>query len=195
MNKKLLRNQVRHSLQEMDSEQFKLSSLHIKRKLFKEPSVLEGKTIAITISNKQEVDTKEIIESLWILKKKVVVPKCNPVDRSMNFYEIENFNQLENVYMDLLEPNPECTKLVPSENIDCIIVPGIVFDIKGYRIGYGGGYYDRYLSQFKGILISLAFNIQIRKNVPVEDFDIPVDLILTETDRIDCMKNRRGFNR
>ncbi|MFC7684716.1 5-formyltetrahydrofolate cyclo-ligase [Ureibacillus sp. GCM10028918] len=194
MNKKLLRNQVRHSLQKIDSEQFNLSSLHIKETLLKEPSFIEGKTIAITISNKQEVDTKEIIESLWKLKKKVVVPKCNTIDRSMNFYEIENFNQLENVYMDLLEPIPECTHLVPAEKIDCIIVPGIVFDIKGYRIGYGGGYYDRYLTQFRGMLISLAFSIQIRENVPVEDFDIPVDLIITETRRIDCVKNRKESN-
>lgn len=178
----------------MDPEQFKVSSLHIKEHLFKEPSFMEGKTIAITISNKQEVDTKEIIESLWNHKKKVVVPKCNSVDRSMNFYEINNFNQLENVYMDLLEPNPKCTHLVSPDHIDCIIVPGIVFDKKGYRIGYGGGYYDRYLTQFKGMLISLAFNIQIRNSVPVEEFDIPVDLILTETDRIDCMKNRREFD-
>lgn len=175
----------------MDPEQFKVSSLHIKENLFKEPSFMEGKTIAITISNKQEVDTKEIIESLWNHKKKVVVPKCNSADRSMNFYEINNFNQLENVYMDLLEPKPGCTHLVSPDHIDCIIVPGIVFDKKGYRIGYGGGYYDRYLTQFKGMLISLAFNIQIRNSVPVEEFDIPVDLILTETDRIDCMKNRR----
>ncbi|WP_258517057.1 5-formyltetrahydrofolate cyclo-ligase [Ureibacillus sinduriensis] len=178
----------------MAPQQFKLSSLHIKENLLKEPSLMEGKTIAITISNKQEVDTKEIIESLWHLKKKVVVPKCNSVDRSMEFYEINHFNQLENVYMDLLEPNPQCTELVPREHVDCIIVPGIVFDKKGYRIGYGGGYYDRYLAQFKGMRISLAFNIQIRNSVPVEEFDIPVDLIITETDRIDCMKNRREFD-
>ncbi|MDN4493305.1 5-formyltetrahydrofolate cyclo-ligase [Ureibacillus aquaedulcis] len=193
MDKKRLRNQVRHSLQEMNSEQFMLSSLHIKENFFKEPSILEGKTIAITISNKQEVDTKEIIEMLWTLNKRVVVPKCNPNDRSMNFYEIENFNQLENVYMDLQEPIPEITRLVPSENIDCIIVPGIVFDVNGYRIGYGGGYYDRYLTHFNGMLISLAFNIQVKEKVPSENYDIPVDLILTETDRIDCLENRKEF--
>lgn len=193
MDKKLLRNQVRHSLQEIDSEQFKLSSLHIKENLFREPSIIKGKTIAITIANKREVDTREIIETLWELKKKVVVPKCNPMNRSMNFYEIENFTQLENVYMDLQEPKPECTKLVPREKIDCIIVPGIVFDKKGYRIGYGGGYYDRYLAQYKGMLISLAFNIQVTESVPVESYDIPVDLLITETERIDCAENRKEF--
>ena len=175
----------------MDAQQFGLSSLHIKENLFREPSIIKGKTIAITISNKQEVDTIEIIRTLWDLKKKVVVPKCNPKDRSMEFYEIKNFNQLENVYMDLQEPKPECTQLVPRENIDSIIVPGIVFDKKGYRIGYGGGYYDRYLTQFDGMLISVAFNIQLRESVPKESFDIPVDVIITESGRIDCSKNRK----
>ena len=194
MDKKLLRNQVRHSLQEMDAGQFGLSSLKIKKRLFREPSIIKGKTIAITISNKQEVDTKKIIETLWQLEKKVVVPKCNSKDRSMKFYEIENFNQLENVYMDLQEPKPECTRLVPSEIIDCIIVPGIVFDRKGYRIGYGGGYYDRYLTQYRGMLISLAFSLQVTEDVPNESFDIPVDLIITEIERIDCMQNRKESN-
>ncbi|MCM3389942.1 5-formyltetrahydrofolate cyclo-ligase [Ureibacillus chungkukjangi] len=194
MDKKLLRTQVRHSLQKIDAEQFELSSLNIKKLLFREPSIIKGKTIAITISNKQEVDTKKIIESLWQLKKKVVVPKCNSKDRSMKFYEIEHFNQLENVYMDLQEPNPECTQLVHPEEIDCIIVPGIVFDKKGYRIGYGGGYYDRYLSRFDGMLISLAFNLQVIDDVPKESFDIPVDLLITETETIDCLQNRKELN-
>ncbi|HWK23986.1 MAG TPA: 5-formyltetrahydrofolate cyclo-ligase [Ureibacillus sp.] len=194
MDKKFIRNQVRQSLQKIDSEQYKLSSLLIKERLLREPSILKGNTIAITISNKREVDTKEIIESLWGLKKKVVVPKCEPVDRSMNFYEIENFHQLENVYMDLQEPKPESSQLVKASQIDCIIVPGIVFDNKGYRVGYGGGYYDRYLTQFNGIMISLAFDIQLVMDVPKENYDIPVDLILTETKRIDCAKNREESN-
>jgi len=194
LDKKFIRNQVRQSLQKIDSEQYKLSSLLIKERLLREPSILKGNTIAITISNKREVDTKEIIESLWGLKKKVVVPKCEPVDRSMNFYEIENFHQLENVYMDLQEPKPESSQLVKASQIDCIIVPGIVFDNKGYRVGYGGGYYDRYLTQFNGIMISLAFDIQLVMDVPKENYDIPVDLILTETKRIDCAKNREESN-
>ena len=191
MDKKLLRSQIRKALQTIDPEQFQLSSLHIKEKFFREPSIIEGNTIAITISNKQEIDTKEIIENLWKLKKKVVVPKCNPVDRTMNFYEIENFHQLENVYMDLQEPKPESTRLVHPESIDCIIVPGIVFDNKGYRIGYGGGYYDRYLTKVNGKSIALAFNTQITENVPAESYDIPVDVIITETKRIDCTENRK----
>lgn len=194
MDKKILRNQIRQSLKELSDRQYTQSSIDIKHQLLSEPSIIEGNTIAITISKIPEVDTKEIIESLWDLNKKVVVPKCNPDNRSMHFYAIENFKQLEIVYMDLQEPKTDCTEFVSPEKIDCIIVPGIVFDYKGYRIGYGGGYYDRYLTDFKGIKISLAFDIQIVDHVPSEVFDIPVDLIITETDRIDCMKHRREYS-
>lgn len=191
LDKKELRKKVRQHLNEMSDELYYQSSLTIKKQLLKEPSIIEGNTIAITISNKPEVDTKEIIESLWLKNKKVVVPKCNPKNRSMDFYAIQHFQQLESVYMDLLEPIPEVTELVAAEEIDCIIVPGIVFDCYGNRIGYGGGYYDRYLTHFEGPLISLAFDIQLVESIPFEPHDLPIDLIFTESKRIDCANNRK----
>lgn len=191
LDKKELRKKVRQHLNEMSDELYYQSSLTIKKQLLKEPSIIEGNTIAITISNKPEVDTKEIIESLWLKNKKVVVPKCNPKNRSMDFYAIQHFQQLESVYMGLLEPIPEVTELVAAEEIDCIIVPGIVFDCYGNRIGYGGGYYDRYLTHFEGPLISLAFDIQLVESIPFEPHDLPIDLIFTESKRIDCANNRK----
>lgn len=191
LDKKELRKKVRQHLNEMSDELYYQSSLTIKKQLLKEPSIIEGNTIAITISNKPEVDTKEIIESLWLKNKKVVVPKCNPKNRSMDFYAIQHFQQLESVYMDLLEPIPEVTELVAAEEIDCIIVPGIVFDCYGNRIGYGGGYYDRYLTHFEGPLISLAFDIQLVESIPFEPHDLPIDLIFTESKQIDCANNRK----
>ncbi|RHW38505.1 5-formyltetrahydrofolate cyclo-ligase [Lysinibacillus yapensis] len=190
-HKKMLRTQIAQSLQELTIEQFQQSSRKIMDRLLGEPSIIEGNTIAITISNKREVDTIELIKQLWKLNKTVVVPKCHPKDRTMDFYKIENFDQLETVYMDLKEPKTDCTVLVSPDEIDCMVVPGIVFDKKGYRIGYGGGYYDRYLVRFNGKLISLAFSIQVVESVPVEPHDQPVDLILTETDRIECTLNRK----
>ena len=192
MNKSEWRRKIREQLDSMSNDLYMQSSLVIKEKLLKEPSIIEGNTIAITISNKREVDTIPIIESLWKAEKKVVVPKCNAQNRTMQFYKIENFNQLEIVYMDLREPIPELTELVTAEQIDCMIVPGIVFDKSGYRIGYGGGYYDRYLEHFKGQLISLAFHFQVVESIPKDSHDIPVNLIITNHDRIDCNIYRKG---
>lgn len=190
MNKKEMRKKVHHALHQIPIEQHRQLSLDIKKKLLSEPSILNSEIIAITISKHPEVDTYEIIEDLWRLGKKVAVPKCNPKLRTMDFYIITQFSQLETVYMDLKEPIPSETVHVCPKEIDVLIVPGIVYDKNGYRIGYGGGYYDRYLTQFHGTLISLAFELQMVKEVPKESHDIPVDIIITEKNRIDCMNHR-----
>ncbi len=81
----------------------------ITEKLFNEDVIQNAATVAVTLSNRPEVDTYLLIEKLWKSKKRVVVPKCNPKDRSMQFYEIQHFDQLETVYMNLREPIPEKT--------------------------------------------------------------------------------------
>lgn len=187
MDKKQLRQTIRHSLKKLTIDQYYQKSDFIRKRFLNEPYI-EGNTIALTISNYPEVDTIKIIEKLWSLGKRVAVPRCLPKTREMNFYIIDNFEQLETVYMDLKEPIPEKTELIPPDLIDVIVVPGIVYDENGYRVGYGGGYYDRYLQNYNGTLVSLAFNEQIVNLVPKESHDIPVQFIITETNRIDCMK-------
>ncbi|MEO4052390.1 5-formyltetrahydrofolate cyclo-ligase [Solibacillus sp. CAU 1738] len=191
MDKHTIRQQVRAVINNIPNEQYQERSFMMRKQLLKEPSIIEGKTIAVTISAFPEVDTIAIVEELWRLGKTVAVPKCHPKTREMSFYAIGNFNQLETVYMDLKEPITEKTKLIAKEDIDTIIVPGIVFDEKGYRIGYGGGYYDRYLQGYNGKLIAIAFKEQLVNHVPTETHDLPVHTIITETGRINCVANRK----
>lgn len=192
MDKQSLRNEIKNKLNNLSIDAFKDASMSIKNKLLQESSIMNSSTIAITISRKKEVDTKSIIQSLWDLGKTVAVPRCNPKDRTMDFYAITNFEQLETVYLDLQEPIREKTVYIDKHDIDVIIVPGVVFDKQGYRIGYGGGYYDRYLQNFNGTLISLAFSLQVMDQLPKENHDIPVHYIITEQNRIDCLENRKG---
>lgn len=192
MDKQTLRNKIRNDLANLPLEFYQVASLTIKNKLLQESSIINGNTIGITISRKREVDTKSIIQSLWDIGKNVAIPKCNPKDRTMDFYLIKNFSQLETVYLDLQEPILEKTVYIDKQDIDVIIVPGVVFDYKGYRIGYGGGYYDRYLKEFQGTTISLAFQMQLVDQLPKETHDIPVHYILTEQERIDCNTSRKG---
>lgn len=191
MDKKKLRNQVKLALSKLTDLQYNRYSKDITDHLLTEDAIKNSDTIAVTLSNKPEVNTYKLIEELWDGNKRVVVPKCNPKDRSMQFYEIHNFNQLETVYMNLREPIVEKTLQVNSEEIDVMLVPGVVYDLDGYRIGFGGGYYDRYLVNYSGMLISLAFDIQLIEKVPRESHDLPVDLIITETRRIECGMNRK----
>lgn len=194
MDKSTLRNRVKEALATMSEEAYHEQSLAIVKKVLQEPYIIEAKTIGITISNKPEVDTIDLIDELWKLGKKVAVPKCNPKTREMIFYVINSFEQLETVYMHLREPIPEKCEFVDANEMNVLLVPGVAFDQYGYRIGYGGGYYDRYVLNYKkGKLMSLLFDEQLVDRVPTEAHDCPVDIIVTPTICIDCVA-QRGAN-
>lgn len=190
VDKKEMRNMVRQHLMKMDRGTYLSRSDLIQYKLLQEPSIIEGETIAVTMSRFPEVETRLIIEAFWKMEKTVCVPKCDPLTREMIFYAISDFSQLEKVYMDIEEPIIGCTERISKEQIDVMIVPGVVFSKAGYRIGFGGGYYDRYLQKFEGGKISLAFDEQVKDCIPAAPHDIPVDIILTDKKRIHARINR-----
>jgi 5-formyltetrahydrofolate cyclo-ligase len=190
MPKKKQRDEMKQQLINLDKSLYQMYSSEIERRFFIDENVLRASIIGITISDFPEVDTGNIIRKLWGMGKTVVVPKCIPKYREMTFYKIESFDQLETVYMHLQEPNPLVTTAVCSNDIDLLVVPGIVYDITGYRIGYGGGYYDRYLSEYTGHTISLAFDFQVCSLVERETYDIPVDKIITNLKTIPCKLHR-----
>ncbi|WP_332646745.1 5-formyltetrahydrofolate cyclo-ligase [Lysinibacillus sp. 54212] len=193
MDKKTERLKMKKQLNELSKEEYIERSQIIHQKLLQEPSIINAETIALTISNFPEVDTRKLIESLWKLNKRVAVPKCNPKTKEMTFYAIQGFHQLESVYYNLQEPIEERTDKIQQEQMDVIIVPGIVFDKRGLRIGFGGGYYDRYLPTFTGKLISLAFDEQVVAWVPNESYDVPVHLIISDKDIYNCINVRREY--
>lgn len=164
----------------MSKEAYQQLSNDIHTRLYTLPNWKEAKTIGLTVSRGREVNTSPIIERAWTENKHVVVPKCDPNTNSMEFREIHSFQQLEEVYFGLKEPVVSKTRIVTKNEIDLIIVPGICYDKEGYRIGYGGGYYDRYLTNYNKDTLSLAFSFQIIDMVPRENHDIPVNRIITE---------------
>jgi 5-formyltetrahydrofolate cyclo-ligase len=180
MTKSEWRKKMKCMLVSMEDHDKLTKSERVSQHLFQTDLWKNCTSIGITVSRKNELHTNLIIEQGWKEGKSVSVPKCWSADKSMEFRELLSYDELENVYMDLYEPKTERTKLIPSENIDLLIVPGLVFDKKGYRIGYGGGYYDRYLQNFKGRTVSLAFSFQITERLPHESFDIPVQQMITE---------------
>lgn len=194
MDKKQIRYEIRKKILSMDKQLYAQLSNVICEKLLKDPFIIKGKTIAVTISSFPEVNTWPLIESLWDLGKHVVVPKCNAKTKEMTFYEISSFSQTENVYMDLLEPIPTLCEPVNKNQIDVCIVPGIVFDHRGYRIGYGGGYYDRFLNGYKGNTISLAFHSQLIDFVPNCQHDLPIQQLITNETIMYFSKERPNEN-
>ncbi|PTC12853.1 5-formyltetrahydrofolate cyclo-ligase [Bacillus wiedmannii] len=175
-----LRKQIIEHMNSLSEERYTTLSEQIAFLLYAQKEWAEAKTVGITLSMENEVNTYAIIEKAWEEGKKVVVPKCNKETRTMSFRQISNFDQLEIVYMNLREPIPARTEEVNADDIDLQIVPGVAYTERGERIGYGGGYYDRYLLHYKGKTLSLAYSFQIVEHIPVEPFDKNVEKIITE---------------
>ena len=178
-DKNLVRNQVKDSLSQLSKPLYEDFSFKIAGRLFEDEDFKKAKVIGITISKQPEVDTYKIIRKAWELGKQVVVPKCHPKEKRLTFRTLMEFSQLESVYYGLLEPIEALTTEVSADKIDLLIVPGLAFTMEGHRLGFGGGYYDRYLPNYFGKTLSLAFKEQIIPQFPVEEHDIPVLKIIT----------------
>ncbi|MGV3464839.1 MAG: 5-formyltetrahydrofolate cyclo-ligase [Heyndrickxia sp.] len=184
MEKKDIRKQVLNVLRTLDKCTYEQYSFEIAKKLYQMPVWKTAKTIALTISRSPEVDTWQIIRSGWLEGKKIAVPKCLPESKQMVFRQITSFEQLESVYFGLYEPIETVTEEIKKQEIELMIVPGVAYNRTGYRIGFGGGYYDRYLDNFHGETLSLAFSYQVLQDLAIEKHDIPVQSIITEKELI-----------
>ncbi|WP_026906198.1 5-formyltetrahydrofolate cyclo-ligase [Paucisalibacillus globulus] len=180
MVKKELRMQTMDILKKLSLKQKGEIEKKLQTQLFASDLWKQAKKIGVTISGGFEWDTRAIIETGWKQGKTIVVPKCYPHEKRLEFYQLQNYEELETVYYNLLEPKPVEENRVQKESIDLIIVPGIVFDQLGYRIGFGGGYYDRFLTTYGGNTVSLLSQKQLIDKVPYESYDIPVKHLLTE---------------
>lgn len=180
MDKKELRKVAKERLSNIDNKTRKKISNQLIRQLVSSDLWKQAGTIGVTVSSGFEWDTEPIIEQGWKEGKTIVVPKCTPRNRQLDFYHLENFDQLEDSFYNLREPNPDVTTKVDKQAIDVLIVPGLLYDKRGYRIGFGGGYYDRFLADFPNKTVSVFYSEQLLDEVPNELYDLPVQALLTE---------------
>lgn len=141
----------------------------------------DSNTIFIYVSYKDEVDTHEIIKKALLLNKKVCVPVIISKEAGMEAVYINSLKDLEANYMGILEPKYNKDNVAKAEDIDVVFVPGLAFDTKGGRLGYGGGFYDRFLRDLKkqAVKIALAYKNQIVDYVPMEPLDVKIDYIIS----------------
>lgn len=119
---------------------------------------------------------------------KIALPKSNSSDLSMSFYCISSLLDLEPGLYNIKEPKTTLELLDDYNNSVCI-VPGISFDKKGYRIGYGKGYYDRFLKNYPGIKIGLTYSTLLHDEIPHDDNDIKLDFIISEGGLVKTLEN------
>lgn len=181
VTKQAIRKGIIGTLQKLSDTEKKRIEQKLYEHLFQSAIWKNASTIGITISRGFEWDTRPVIEEGWKQGKTIAVPKCYPDEKKLVFYRLHSFNELETVYYNLLEPKPEEQNRLDENQIDLIIVPGVVFNQNGYRIGFGGGYYDRFLSNYKGNTVSLISEQQLVEELPIEKHDIPVQHLITES--------------
>ena len=171
-----LRKQVLQEMKAIPREQKQAMDQALTDQFLKHPFCQEAKVIATYLSFPHEFQTQELIEQALRDGKKVLIPKTYPKGR-MDFV-VYNPQQLVKTSFGLLEPQGDL-EVVDASQIDLIHVPGLAFTTEGYRIGYGGGYYDRYLKHFPGHTLSTVYPCQIRDFIP-ENHDIPVQEVLID---------------
>ena len=137
---------------------------------------IDANIIACYCSLKDEVCLDELITDAWKNKKIVVVPKVN--GNKMEFYEIKNMNDLEIQSFGIREPKHDFT--FDKHKIDLFFVPGVAFDIYGNRMGFGKGYYDRYLVDLDAYKIGICFREQLDDHIPTDEFDIKMNEIIVD---------------
>jgi 5-formyltetrahydrofolate cyclo-ligase len=129
----------------------------------------------------REPDTAQLIRALTACGKRVGLPRMLP-GRHMEVRLYDPDRPLIPAAFGILEPSADAP-LLPREDIELALVPAVCFDRRGFRLGFGGGYYDRWLSGFSGITVGLCRDCILQDQVPIEDHDCRVDLLLTETRR------------
>ncbi len=131
------------------------------------------------VSTPIEVDTIKIINKAFLDKKQVLVPRCIPGRIEMEFCKINSINDLEKGTFSVLEPKNYCKRVNSFPNSICI-VPGLVFDMNGYRLGYGKGYYDRFLKDYCGFRIGVCYSNCIKNRLPRGRYDEKINLLITD---------------
>ena len=176
--KKSLRNLLLEKRDGTSFDLMKIASEKINKKLKKIRVFRDAEKIGVYYPIGSEVLTQDIIQELLSQGKEVFLPRVS--GENMDFKKISGFSSLESGSFDIMEPKIECQT---ENDLDVILVPTVGITPKGVRLGYGHGFYDRFLANHKTSTISLTLEKQVVKNIPKSDHDIAIDLIVTE-DRI-----------
>ncbi len=181
MDKQELRKQALKKRDSLDFSMREKWSKEIQKKVRASVEYREAKIVLSYASFRSEVDTNWINQRILEDEKELYLPKTYGSKKEMVFYPVKELSSLEKGYQGILEPK-ETTPLLSTDKKVLILMPGVAFDKTGNRIGYGGGYYDRYLAKYPQYhTMLLAFlGQQTQENIPAEDCDRKPDRIITE---------------
>lgn len=152
--------------------------------LLASPLWARSQTIMAYLSLPQELSLDELYSAGWLSTKTMVIPISQPTDHRILLSRLNSFSQLTEGAYHIRELAPALRKPLEASQIDLCLIPGIAFDNNGNRLGFGAGYYDRFLPQLRpdAIKVGVCFNVQISiEPLPVDEYDVPMDYLLTES--------------
>lgn len=180
-----LRKEILATRNKLTAEQLREKSARVVDRLLSLPEIKQSDNIFLYVSFRSEVQTTELLQTLIARGKTVCVPITLLREHRLDAIRITDPDrQLVPGYCQIPEPRPDLltSNYVAPETIDAIILPGSVFDLRCGRFGYGGGFYDRFVSSVPSATrIGLAFDLQIVERAPLQDHDEVLDLVVTES--------------
>lgn len=175
MDKKTLRTKIREQKRAMTPEMIEAASEKLVQMFLKTELYCNAKTLYGYLPYNQEVRTVPILQQALADGKKVAVPKV--YGNEMKFIYLSDLTQVAEGYAGI--PEPIADGPVGDDPTALVLMPGLAFDKEGHRIGYGGGFYDKFLAEEPNhSTIALCYDFQVVENLPTEEFDIPVDCVL-----------------
>jgi 5-formyltetrahydrofolate cyclo-ligase len=163
----------------LSEQEFRSTSLLIQRTFLETEEYRQARIVVVYASIHNEVDTEMVVQTALDSGKKVAFPAV--VGHELIFRQVKTGSSMKSGAFGIMEPCPDCRVFMPDE-VDVFLLPGIAFDLKGDRIGYGKGYYDKTLHRLedKGKLVGLCYDFQLVDEIVAEPHDVKVDLIITE---------------
>ena len=178
MDKRALRRIIGEKKRAMSAREIEARSAVLAEKLCRTDAYRAARSLYCYLSFNQEVRTRPVIERAWADGKRVAVPKV--IGDEIRFIWLNGFGELSDGSFGI--PEPVNSTPLADDASALILVPGLAFDRRGHRVGYGGGYYDRWLAAHPGHpTIALCYDFQLLESIETEAHDIRVDTVITET--------------
>lgn len=182
-NKAELRNLFRTRRHNLTRDKRSDASARIRARLLDLPETRLAGSVLLYVPTKNEVDTWPLLEHFWTVGVQVLLPRCR--DNQPGFMDIHAVNSAAELgpgQFGLTEPILGLAPLVTEPEPDLLLVPALAFDRRGFRLGFGGGYYDRFLTRLTHphLRVGLAYDFQIAERLPAEPWDMPVQRIITQ---------------
>jgi 5-formyltetrahydrofolate cyclo-ligase len=185
-DKAYIRNQMTIKRNNLSVEQRRLWSEAACAKAMTFIESHSAKAFMVYVSFRSELDLSSLIEWGWQTGREVIAPRCIAADRSMELYTLRSWDDLRPGAYGIMEPDPDAAEPIKDNcELGVVFVPGLAFDLQGGRLGYGGGYYDRFaesahIGASKPYWLGISFEAQLIAEVPLEEHDLKMDGMITE---------------